>query len=169
MRLHRIACGKIIETWNAGDADGLYQQLGLLRGRAVPFSGTPTTPAASPQRACPPDDDSPDQAVAARRFKDAINPRRLTSPCDFVPPAGVLHATGFPDAMAAVFAALFAGFSDLQFSGTTGPAPHGLVVESWTATGTRVGVFQGTAPTGHTLTWCGMTFHRIACGKIAEF
>ena len=98
------------------------------------FRGTPTTRAATPRRECPTDNDTPNQAVAARGFNDAINPRRLTSPGDFAAPAGLLHATGFvdmtgPDAIAAVFAALFAGFSELQVRGTIVPARHGLVVE----------------------------------------
>jgi predicted ester cyclase len=92
---------------------------------------------------------------------------------EIVAPDGVLHAASFPDevgpaAIASLFDALFAGFSDLKFTVQPGPAAGDRVVEIWTATGTNDGSFQGIAATGKTATWMGINIYRVACGKIAE-
>jgi predicted ester cyclase len=85
----------------------------------------------------------------------------------------VLHAAGFPAAVVPegisdLFGALFDGFSDLSFTTEPRPAEGDLVVETWTASGTHDGAFQGVAATGRAVRWSGIDIYRVACGHIAE-
>jgi steroid delta-isomerase-like uncharacterized protein len=174
IHVHHIVCGKIVETWNSGDALGLLQQLGGVAGGPVAApAGTPAaSPVASPT-VCPAGSPDDNRAVANRWFDDAVNPRDLPVFDQIAAPDAALHAASFPDevgpaAIASLFDALYAGFSDLKFTVQPGPAAGDRVVLLWTAAGINDGEFQGKPATGKTATWTGINIYRIACGKIAE-
>ncbi len=173
IHVHHIVCGKIVETWNAGDALGLFEQLGAIPGPAVPPAGTPMAGVLASPSPCPTGSPDENRGVARRWFEDAVNPRDLHRFDDILAPDATLHAASFPDesgpdAVVSLFAALFAGFSDLKFTVQPGPAAGDRVVELWTAAGTNDGPFQGIPATGKSATWTGINVYRIACGKIAE-
>jgi steroid delta-isomerase-like uncharacterized protein len=47
-----------------------------------------------------------------------------------------------------------------------GEGDHGVIL--WTATGTHAGTLLGLPPTGRRLTWSGMTWYRLAHGRLVE-
>lgn len=174
IHIHRIACGKIVETWNSGDALGLLQQVGLLPGGVLAPAATPPASAASPSADCPATTVEKNRALVRRWFDDAVNPRSLAVFGEILAADIMHHAAGFPDTVgpdpiaAGLFGVLFVGFPDLQFVAEPGPAAGDLVVERWTATGTHTGEFQGIAPTSTSASWTGINIYRIACGEIVE-
>lgn len=174
IHIHHIACGKIVETWNSGDALGPLQQIGALPGGGPAPAGTPTVTTAVPGTSCPAGTVDANRAVVQRWFADAVNPRKFDVLNEIVALDAVLHAAGFPDITGPeglatrLFEPLFTGFPDLRFEVAAGPAPRDRVVERWTASGTQTGPFQGIAPSGKHATWTGINIYRIACGRIAE-
>ena len=172
--LFTFKCGRIVQIVDQSDGLSRMRQMGLLPELGPAILATPEiVSVASPAAACPLASTEEHRAVAQRWFADAVNPRALDLLDEIVAPDAVLHAAGFPDAtgpegIKGLFRALFAGFSDLQFSVEPGPAEGDLVLERWTAIGTHDGEFQGVAPTGRSMSWSGINIYRIACGQIAE-
>jgi steroid delta-isomerase-like uncharacterized protein len=98
--VHRVECGKIAETWNAGDALGLFYQMGALDLNATTAPDAETPPSQPPKMAeCV--ETMPEQNVAAARrwYDEALNQRKLEVLDEFVWPNMVHHAGLFPDAV----------------------------------------------------------------------
>lgn len=72
------------------------------------------------------------------------------------------------DAFAERLRGFLAAFPDLRIVPDQLVAEGDHVVSQWTATGTHEGDFFGIAPTGRRVTWTGIQFFRLECGKIAE-
>lgn len=60
------------------------------------------------------------------------------------------------------------GFPDYTMKSERVVEEGDLVAHHWVITGTHEGEFNGIPPTGNTITYHGMAFHRIEDGKIAE-
>ena len=100
--VHRVECGKIAETWNAGDALGLFHQMGALDLNVTTAPDDETPPSQPPKMAeCV--ETTPEQNVAAARrwYDEALNQRKLEVLDEFVWPNMVHHAGLFPDAVGA--------------------------------------------------------------------
>jgi steroid delta-isomerase-like uncharacterized protein len=172
--VHRIACGQIAETWNAGDAIGLFRQIGAV-------SGPPTTPADQetppPARAsretCRQTTPAQNAALARRWYDEVLNQGRFDVLDELLAEDIVHHAAVFVDLVGRAdvggsLRALLAGFPDIQYTVDDVVAAGDTVLLRWTGRGTHQGVFLGVPPTGRPVDWSGMNAFRFACGEIVE-
>lgn len=172
--IHRVACGKIVETWNNGDALGLLRQIGALP--VGPVARTPqhaSTPAASSVSACPPGTAEANAEIARRWTEDALDTHSLDVLDDFVAPDIVHHAGLYRDeigrdALKGDLEALIAAFPDIRFTADIVAATESQAAVRWTGRGTNDGEFQGQPPTGKRVEFTGTNVYRIACGEIVE-
>jgi hypothetical protein len=127
------------------------------------------TPAASPT-ACPTTTEAQNAALARRWHEDVMNHHDLSVLDDILTPATDFDPAAFADDASPrkVLGALLTGFPDVHQTVDLIVAQDDLVAIRYTATGTHTGEFQGYAPTGKTITWTGMNFYEIACGRIAD-
>ncbi len=173
--VHRVECGKIAETWNAGDALGLFHQMGAL-DLNVTTAPDDETPPSNPPKMAECVDTTPEQNIAAARrwYDEALNQRKLEVLDEFVWPNMVHHAGLFPDAVGAEavkgsLAPLSAGFPDIQFTVDDVLADGNSVLVRWIGKGTHTGTpFLGVATSGKPVEWGGMNAFRFQCGRIIE-
>ena len=128
------------------------------------------TPAASPTADCPTTTEAENAALARRWHEDAINNHDLAVLDEILTPTTDFDPAAFADDSSPqqVLGALLTGFPDMHHTVDLIAAQDDLVAIRYTATGTHTGEFQGYAPTGATITWTGMNFYEIACGRIAD-
>jgi steroid delta-isomerase-like uncharacterized protein len=178
VHIHRIACGKIVETWNNGDGLGLLRQIGALPA-AGPAPRTPLEEAATPLAAspvaanCPPGTPEENAAIARRWTEEALDSHNLDLLDAFVAPNLIHHAGAFVDevgrdALKRDLAALLTGFPDMRFTADVVVANDRAAAVRWTGRGTNSGGFQGIAPTGKPIVFTGTNVYHIACGQIVE-
>jgi len=174
VHIHRVVCGKIVETWNNGDGLGVLRQIGALP--AGPAARTPqhaSTPAASPAAACPPGSAEENATIARRWTEEALDAHALDVLDEFVA-ADIVHHAGLyndeigRDALKSDLAALLAAFPDIRFSADVVVATEDRAAVRWTGRGTNDGEFQGQPPTGVGVEFTGTNVYRIACGEIVE-
>ena len=174
VHIHRVACGKIVETWNNGDALGLLRQIGALP--AGPASRTPqhaSTPAASPAASCPPGTVAENAEIARRWTEEALDRHELDVLDEFVA-VDIVHHAGLyrdeigRDALKGDLAALIAAFPDIRFTADVVVATDSQAAVRWTGRGSNDGEFQGRPPTGKSVEFTGTNVYRIACGQIVE-
>jgi predicted ester cyclase len=175
VHIHRIACGKIVETWNSGDGIGLLRQIGAL----PPAGPSPRTPvdatqaAATPAADCPPTTTEESAELGRRWTEDALDTHNLDLYDEFVAADLVHHAGIFVDeigrdALKEDLGALIAAFPDVRFTADVIVAEGDRAAVRWTGRGTHDGTLQGIAPTGREVTFSGINIYRIACGQIVE-
>jgi steroid delta-isomerase-like uncharacterized protein len=172
--VHRVACGRIAETWNAGDALGLFRQIGAIPGPAT----TPAdeeAPAPAPARPAPCPGTTPaENAAAVRRWYDEVlNRGRFDVLDELLAEDVVHHAALFVDLQgrqetAGSLRAIRAGFPDIRYTVDGVVAAGDKVLVRWAGAGTHEGPFLGFAPSGATVGWSGMNAFRFACGRIVE-
>ena len=178
VHIHRVECGKIVETWNSGDALGLLRQIGALPP-AGPSPRTPlqeaTTPVvASPMASpCPTTTPEENAEIGRRWTEDALDKHNLDLLDEIVSPTIVHHAGAFVDEIGrdqlkSDLAALLAGFPDFRFTADVIVAEDDRVAVRWTGRGTHTAPFQGIAPTGRAIVFPGINVYRIECGQIVE-
>jgi steroid delta-isomerase-like uncharacterized protein len=180
IRVFRIECGRIAQTWGELDQIGRLQQIGAVPATPEPVAGDdlapaspiPATPGATPS-ACPPSGRSL-VAAAVRDWWDlgwnGGNPAGLGP----IVSDGLLHhwATG-PDTVGFVPLATTIdrwrqAMPDLVVT------PGDLIVDgdwaaaTWTASGADTGGLAGGAATGNRATWTGINVFRLSCGQITE-
>lgn len=174
VHIHRVVCGKIVETWNNGDGLGLLRQIGALP--AGPSPRTPqhaSTPAASPTASCPPGSAEESATIARRWTEDALDRHELDILDEFVA-ADLIHHAGLyvdeigRDALKNDLGALIASFPDVRFTADVVVATEDRAAVRWTGRGTNDGEFQGQPPTGASVEFSGINVYRIACGEIIE-
>ena len=175
VHIHRIACGKIVETWNNGDGLGLLRQIGALPA-AGPSPRTPqhaSTPVTSPTASCPPGSAAETAKIARRWTEEALDTHNLDI-LDEIVAADTVHHAGIyvdeigRDALKRDLAALIASFPDIRFTADVVVATADKAAVRWTGRGTNDGEFQGHAPTGKHVEFSGTNVYRIACGMIVE-
>ena len=127
------------------------------------------TPAASPT-ACPATTEEQNAAVARRWHEDVMNNHDLSVLDEILAPSTDFDPAAFAEDSSPqqVLGALLTGFPDIHQTVDMIVARDDLVAIRYSATGTHEGEFQGHAPTGKTITWTGMNFYEIACGRIAD-
>lgn len=127
------------------------------------------TPAASPA-ACPTTTEEQNAAIARRWHEDAMNNHDLSVLDEILAPATDFDPADFADESSPkqVLGALLVGFPDVHQTVDMIVAEGDLVAIRYSATGAHTGEFQGHAPTGKTITWTGMNFYEIECGRIAD-
>ncbi len=173
--IHRVACGKIEETWNVGDALGLLRQMGAIDlNVSTDPDAEPKAPAAPSATECK-TTTADDNAAAARRWYDeALNQGKMEVLDEFVWPEEVHHSGLFPDtvgldAIKGSLNAIRAAFPDIQFSVDDVLRSGDRVLVRWTGRGTHTGTpFLGVATSGKPVEWNGINAFRFACGKIIE-
>jgi steroid delta-isomerase-like uncharacterized protein len=174
VHIHRVACGKIVETWNNGDGLGLLRQIGALpAGAAARTPEHASTPAASPEASCPPGSAAENAEIARRWTEEALDTHQLDVLDEFVAEDIMHHAGLYRDevgreALKGDLAALIASFPDIRFSADVVVATDTHAAVRWTGRGTNDGEFQGQAPTGKSVEFSGINVYRIACGQIVE-
>lgn len=174
VHIHRVACGKIVETWNNGDGLGLLRQIGALpAGAAARTPQHASTPAASPGAACPPGSAEENAEISRRWTEEALDTHQLDVLDEFVAEDIVHHAGLYRDeigrdSLKGDLAALIASFPDIRFSADVVAATDSQAAVRWTGRGTNDGEFQGHAPTGKSVEFSGINVYRIACGEIVE-
>ena len=173
--VHRVECGKIAETWNAGDALGLFYQMGALALNATTAPDEEVPPSNPPKMAECITTTTEENAAAARRWYDeALNGRQLDVLDKILWPNAVHHAGLFPDALGTEavkgsLAPLSAAFPDVQFTVDDVLAEGDRVLVRWTGKGTHTGTpFLGVATSGKPVEWSGMNAFRFQCGRIIE-
>jgi steroid delta-isomerase-like uncharacterized protein len=178
VHIHRVACGRIVETWNSGDALGLLRQIGALPSPG-PSPRTPLEAVATPVVAtpvasdCPPGTAEENAAIGRRWTEDALDGHNLDLLDEFVAEDLVHHAGLFVDeigreALKADLAALIEAFPDIRFTADVVLASADRAAVRWTGRGTHQAEFQGLAPTGLPVVFTGINVYRIACGQIVE-
>ena len=91
--VHRVECGKIAETWNAGDALGLFYQMGAL-DLNVTTAPDEEAPPSNPPKMADCVETTPEQNIAAARrwYDEALNGRHLDMLDEILWPNAVHHA-----------------------------------------------------------------------------
>jgi steroid delta-isomerase-like uncharacterized protein len=173
--LHRIACGKIAETWNVGDTLGLFHQMGALE---LPFTTAPDdeAPASQPPKMaeCPATTPDENIALARRWYDEALNQQKAEVFGEILWPNAVHHPGVFPDALGAEAIAtslgqLAAAFPDLRYTVDEVIADDDRVLVRWSGKGNHTGVkFLGVETSGKPVEWNGMNAFRFQCGRIIE-
>jgi predicted ester cyclase len=128
------------------------------------------TMAASPPAGCPTTTEDENAAIARRWHEDAINNHDLTVLDEILTPDAALDSATVPDnpGPREVLGILLTGFPDVQHTIEAVITEGDLVVIRYRAAGTHEGEFQGSAPTGKSVTWTGINIYRLECGRIAE-
>ena len=173
--VHRVECGKIAETWNAGDALGLFHQMGAIK---LPFTTAPDDEAAPSQ---PPKmtecvTTTPEENIASARrwYDEALNQQKAGVFGEILWPNAVHHPGVFPDALGAEaiaksLGALAAAFPDIRYTVDDVLADDDRVLVRWSGKGTHTGTaFLGVETSGKPVEWNGMNVFRFQCGRIIE-
>jgi len=174
VHIHRVACGKIAETWNNGDGLGLLRQIGALpAGAAARTPQHASTPAASPEASCPPGIAEENAEIARRWTEEALDTHSLDVLDEFVAEDIVHHAGLYRDeigrdALKEDLAALIAAFPDIRLTADVVVAADNQAAVRWTGRGTNDGEFQAQPPTGKRVEFSGTNVYRIACGEMVE-
>lgn len=173
--VHRVECGKIAETWNVGDALGLFRQMGALDLNVTTDpDAEPKSPAAPATAECVETGMDENKAAARRWYDEALNQARLEVLDEIVWPEEVHHSALFPDtvgidAIKGSLGALHATFPGIQFTVDDVLANEDTVLVRWTGKGAHTGTpFLGVATSGKPVEWNGMNAFRFRCGKIIE-
>lgn len=173
--VHRVACGKIAETWNAGDALGLFYQMGALDLKMTTAPDEEAPPSQPPKMAeCPTTTPEENVATVRRWYEEALNGRKPEVFAEVLWPNAVLHLGVFPDALGAEavtksLGTLTAGFPDLSYTVDDVITDDDLVLARWSGTGTHTGAaFLGVETSGKPVEWNGMNAFRFQCGRIIE-
>jgi len=172
--VHRVACGRIAETWNAGDALGLFRQIGAIPGPATtPADEEAPAPAPARPASCPETTPAENAAAARRWYDEVLNQGRIDVLDGLLAEDVVHHAALFVDLKgrqetAGSLRAIRAGFPDIRYTVDGVVAAGDKVLVRWTGKGTHEGPFLGFAPSGATVDWSGMNAFRFACGRIVE-
>jgi len=173
--VHRVACGKIAETWNAGDALGLFYQMGALDLKMTTAPDEEAPPSQPPKMAeCPATTPEENVAMVRRWYDEALNGRKPEVFAEVLWPNAVLHLGVFPDALGAEavtrsLGTLTAGFPDLSYTVDDVITDDDMVLARWSGTGTHTGAaFLGIETSGKPVDWNGMNAFRFQCGRIIE-
>lgn len=172
--VHQIRCGQVSQTWNAGDAIGLFRQLGTIQSPATTDPpGEPVAPPASTRMPCPTTTPAQNAAVARRWYDEALNQNRLAVIDDLLAPNAVHRGAAFVDsvgreAVKGVLAALLTAFPDGRYGVESIVAAGDRVVIRWSLAGTHDGPLFGVPPTGRPVTGYGINAFRFSCGEIVE-
>jgi steroid delta-isomerase-like uncharacterized protein len=172
--VHRIACGRIAETWNAGDAIGLFRQLGAIPGPATtPADQEPRAPARTPRKPCPATTPTQNAAMARRWYDEVLNQGRFEVLNQLLADDIVHHGAVFVDLVGreetgSSLRALRVGFPDIQYTVDGIVAAGDTVLIRWTGRGTHTGPFLGIPPSGQSVNWSGMNAFRFNCGVVIE-
>lgn len=175
--VHRIVCGQIAETWNAGDGLGLLRQLGAIPGPATTDPGDEPRPVAATTRTpCPATTPAQNTTAARRWYTEALNQGRFNVLDQIVAGDVVHHAALFVDLVGReavadtlrLFGVGSVGFPDIQYTIDGVVASGDMVLVRWTGRGTHRGEFLGIPATGAGVAWSGMNAFRFACGVIVE-
>jgi steroid delta-isomerase-like uncharacterized protein len=173
--IHRVACGKIAETWNAGDALGLFYQMGALDLKMTTAPDEEAPPSQPPKMAeCPATTAEENVALIRRWYDEALNRRMPEVFAEVLWPNAVLHLGVFPDALGVEavtnsLGTLTAGFPDLSYTVDDVIADHDRVLVRWSGTGTHTGAaFLGVETSGKPVDWNGMNAFRFQCGRVIE-
>jgi len=166
--IHRIADGKIAESWANWDILGLLQQLGVIPpdredftwGEPSGVTGDPGTPEANKE-------------FARRVFEEVLNQGNLELIDEFFATDYIFHDPTTPgvigrDGLKQLFSGLLAAIPDAHYTVEAQIAEGDKVVTRWTFRGTQTGEFMGIPPTGKQVTGTGILIARIADGKIVE-
>jgi steroid delta-isomerase-like uncharacterized protein len=173
LHVHRIACGKIAETWNAGDGVGLLRQLGAIAGPATTPASEEAKPAAAVQASCPTTTPAENAAAARRWYDEVLNQGRFEV-LDEILTADVVHHAGLMvdkigrEETGGSLREIRAGFPDIRFTVDRVVADGDKVLILWTGKGTHTGRFVGFEASGKSVDWSGMNAFRFQCGKIVE-
>ncbi len=171
--VHRIACGKIAETWNAGDGVGLLRQLGAIAGPATTPANEEAKPTAAAPASCPTTTPAENAAAARRWYDEVLNQGRFEV-LDEILTADVVHHAGLMvdkvgrEETGGSLKEIRAGFPDIRFTVDGVVAAGDKVLILWTGKGTHTGRFVGLEASGKPVDWSGMNAFRFQCGKIVE-
>jgi steroid delta-isomerase-like uncharacterized protein len=165
----RFADGKVVEMWWSHDTLGLFQQLGVIppMGREDFTWGTPSEVTGDPG------DPDANKKIFYRTINDFWNQGDVGVVDDLYAtdylghdPAGLHGATLEEFKQSA--AGLFTAFPDFHLILNDEVVEGDKIAKRWTVTGTHRGEFMGIPPTENHITIKGISFYRIADGKIVE-
>jgi len=161
--------GKIVEMWWAKDSLGMLQQLGVIppMGPEDFTWGTPSAVTGAPG------DPDANKKLFHRTIDDFWNQRDVSVmdelyAIDYLghDPSGLHGATleEFKESAAGLFIA----FPDFHLVLNDDITEGEKIAKRWTVTGTHRGEFMGIPPTENQVTITGMSFYRVADGKVVE-
>jgi steroid delta-isomerase-like uncharacterized protein len=172
--VHRIACGQIAETWNAGDGVGLFRQIGAIPGPpTTPATEEPRAPAAASRTPCPTTTPAQNTAMARRWYDQVLNQGQFDVLNQILAEDVVHHAALFVDLVGreetgGSLRALRTGFPDIEYRVDGVVTSSDLVLIRWSGRGTQTGEFLGFPPSGARMDTQGMNAFRFSCGVIVE-
>jgi steroid delta-isomerase-like uncharacterized protein len=169
MTMIHLADGKVVEMWWSHDHLGLFQQLGVIppMGREDFTWGTPSEVTGDPG------DPAANKEIFYRTINDFWNQGdegvidELYA-VDYLghDPSGLHGATLEEFKQSA--AGLFTAFPDFHLVLNDEIVEGDKIAKRWTVTGTHKGELMGIPPTENHITITGISFYRIADGKIVE-
>ena len=165
-----LADGKIMEMWWAKDTLGMLQQLGVIPPMGPPGDFTWGTPS---EVTGDPGDPDANKKIFYRTINDFWNQGDVgvideLYAIDYLghDPSGLHGATLEEFKQSA--AGLFTAFPDFHLVLNDEVIDGDKIAKRWTVTGTHKGQFMGIPPTGNHITITGISFYRIADGKVVE-
>ena len=172
--VHRIACGQIAETWNAGDGVGLFRQIGVIPGPpTTPANEERRAPAAASRTPCPTTSPAQNTAMARRWYDQVLNRGQFEVLTEILAEDVVHHAALFVDLVGreetgGSLRALRTGFPDIEYWVDGVLTSSDVVLIRWWGRGTQTGEFLGFPPSGARMDTQGMNAFRFSCGVIVE-
>jgi steroid delta-isomerase-like uncharacterized protein len=176
-----VKCGKITEMWAEVNQLDRLRQFGTIatEGPAALMAGAPAYPAATPAPAvesasCAPQ--TPEDVLAVvDRFRTEVYNAGNTDGMPEIVAEGYLHgAANGPDAVGIAaggkqISSFQTALPDLEWTFDEVIAQEDRAAARWTVHGTQDGDLLGFAATGKPVEFTGISFWKVACGKIVEF
>jgi predicted ester cyclase len=177
----RVECGQITEMWAEVNQLDRLRQFGTLtdEGPAARMASAPAHPAATPEKALDPASCAPQSpedvlAVVDRLRAEVYNDSSIDVMPEIVAD-GYLHGSANgPDAIGIgeggkQISGFLTAIPDLEWTFDEVIAQGDQVAARWTIRGTHDGDLLGFAATGIPVTYTGISFFTVQCGKIVEF
>ncbi len=175
--IYRIECGHIAEIWNQQDFLALFQQMGVAigpqpqTGAATPDTAQASPAASTPAAECPATTAEENTDIVHRWYDEVRSQGNYDAIAELLAESHLsdrtLETSVGPESREANIRLWRDAFPDMAFTVEQILAEGEIVAARWTATGTHEGEHFGVAPTREQVSWRGITFFEIECGKIA--
>jgi steroid delta-isomerase-like uncharacterized protein len=168
--VHRLAGGRMVESWWSSDTLAMAEQLGMM-----PPTREYYTWGASSGVTGDPGDPETNKAIVQRMIDEVLNQQNLSVIDELFAADYLMHDPAWPMEVKGpegfkqwAGAMMEPYFSDSHITIEDIIAEGDKVAVHWTWTGTHTGEFMGIPPTGRQIAITGISIHRFANGKFVE-
>ena len=168
--IHRLAGGKIVESWWSSDMLAAMEQLGVMPPTREDYTwGVPLEVTGDPG------DPETNKAIVQRMIDEVMNQQNLAVVDELFAADYLMHNPAWPMEVKGpegfkqwTGMMLEPYFSDSEVAVNDIIAEGDKVAVHWTWTGTHTGEFMGIPPTGRQIAITGTSIHRFADGEFVE-